>query len=260
MTAGSSTVPSQALQWLRSLIFILQMYGMMALMSLVFIPWAMVDARASYRGVRLYCRWVRWSAAWMVGLRSEIRGTPPTGDALICAKHQSFFDILMLASVLEQPRFVMKKQLLATPIVGHFARKIGCIAVDRGKGRHAVKQLLAGAHAPDGRVGQLIIYPQGTRVPPGTRIPYKVGAAVLHDALDCDCIPVATNVGVFWPRAAILRKPGRAVVEFLPRCVPGQETSRFMTNLETTIETQSDTLMREAGFAIPDPEPNQGAR
>jgi len=239
--------------------FIVQMYGMMALMSLVFIPWALVNAEASYRGVRLYSRWVRWSAAWLVGLHSEIRGTIPTGDVLICAKHQSFFDILILTSVLEQPRFVMKKQLLIMPIVGHFARKIGCIAVDRGKRRHAIKQLMNGARAQDGRVGQLVIYPQGTRVQPGARMPYKIGAAILYDALACDCVPVATNVGVFWPRAAILRKPGLAVVEFLPHCPPGQELSRFLTTLEETVESRSNALMWEAGFAVQDPENEQTA-
>ncbi|MCY4260567.1 MAG: 1-acyl-sn-glycerol-3-phosphate acyltransferase, partial [Rhodobacteraceae bacterium] len=202
-------------QWLRSLIFIVQMYMVMTLMALVFIPWALIDRSASYTGIRYYSRWVRWSAAVLVALRSEIRGEIPTGDVLICAKHQSFFDILIMTSVLERPRFVMKKQLLLMPIVGYFARRIGCIAVDRGRKRHAINQLLSGAQDMEGQVGQLVIYPQGTRVKPGVQMPYKVGVAILYESLDCICVPVATNVGIYWPRAAILRKPGLAVLEFL---------------------------------------------
>ena len=96
--------------------------------------------------------------------------------------------------------------------------------------------------------GQLIIYPQGTRVAPGVSKPYKVGTAVLYKETGQTCIPAATNVGVFWPRTGIYRKPGVAVVEFLPPIEQGLSQQDFMTQLEDVVETASDRLLEEAGF------------
>ncbi|MEY4304522.1 MAG: hypothetical protein RIT52_697, partial [Pseudomonadota bacterium] len=96
--------------------------------------------------------------------------------------------------------------------------------------------------------GQLIIYPQGTRVAPGVAKPYKVGTGLLYDQLGQPCVPVGTNVGVFWPKRGILRKPGVAVVEFLPRIEPGLPVPAFMAKLEQEVEASSNRLMAEAGF------------
>ena len=235
-------------QWLRSLAFVIQMYMVMALMALVITPVAMVRIEAAYLGIRAYCKWVRWTAHWMIGLKSEVRGEIPAGEVLICSKHQSFFDILMICSVVIRPRFVMKRSLTMTPIVGYYARRIGCIPIDRGKGAIAIRQLRVGLKTPLPQAGPLIIYPQGTRVAPGTFVRYKQGAAVLYGAMGSRCIPAATNVGVFWPRMAIGRKPGTAVVEFLPSIEPGLSSAEFLAKLETTVEDNSDKLMREAGF------------
>ena len=94
--------------------------------------------------------------------------------------------------------------------------------------------------------GQLIIYPQGTRVAPGVSRPYKVGTGLLYDQLGQPCVPVGTNVGVFWPKRGILRKPGVAVIEFLPRIPPGQSHGSFMARLEAEVEAASDALLGEA--------------
>ena len=236
------------LQLLRSLIFIFQMYAVMAFMSLAYIPLTVLDRNWAYSGIRAYCSWVRLSARLLIGLRSEIRGNVPDGRVLVCAKHQSFFDILIICSVARRPRFVMKKQLLHAPIVGFFAKRIGCIAIDRQKGRLAVSQMLAGTADSEFDDGQLIIYPQGTRVAPGKRLPYKIGASILYDTMKVDCIPAATNVGVFWPRASLMRHPGTAVVEFLQPVPAGLSQDDFTKNIEETIERHSNRLMREAGF------------
>jgi 1-acyl-sn-glycerol-3-phosphate acyltransferase len=184
----------------------------------------------------------------MVGLRSEIRGAVPSGEVIIASKHQSFFDIILICSVVRRPKFIMKKELRWTPLLGFYAWRIGCIPVDRGKKGRAVaemkKAVAAGAAIP----GQLIIYPQGTRVAPGVALPYKVGTGLLYNQLGQPCIPTATNVGVFWPRHGIYRKPGLAVVEFMPAIQPGRSTADFMAELERVIEGRSDKLMAEAGF------------
>ncbi|SIO43347.1 1-acyl-sn-glycerol-3-phosphate acyltransferase [Rhodovulum sp. ES.010] len=236
------------IQYLRSLAFVTQMYLAMAVFALLYTPMALASRPWAYRAVRHYALWVRWTARWMVGLRSEVRGTPPTDEVLIASKHQSFFDIIILVSVVPRPRFIMKKSLKWAPVLGWYAMRIGCVPVDRGKRGKAIAGMVEAVRNGRQAPGQLIIYPQGTRVAPGAHRPYKVGAGILYQQFGHDCVPAATNVGVFWPRTGIYRKPGLAVVEFLPQIPAGMPVDGFMDTLEQRVETASDRLMDEAGF------------
>ena len=242
-----------AVQWLRSLLFIVQMYAMMALIGIVFLPWAVLSRRGALIACQSFCRWVRWSAAWMVGLRSEVRGILPADEVLIAAKHQSFLDIILIFSAVPAGKFIMKRELLWAPILGQYALRIGCVPVNRGKRAQAIRKMVEDVARGAAQPGQLIIYPQGTRIAPGVKAPYKIGSGVLYSELGQDCVPVATDVGLYWPKRGIYRKPGLAVVEFLPRIKAGLDKQAFMSQLETAVETASDRLMREAGFVAPSP-------
>jgi len=238
-----------ALQWLRSLVFVVQIYVMMGAIGIVFLPWALLSRRGALTACKTWCRWVRWTARWMVGIRTEVRGIPPEDEVLIAAKHQSFLDIILIFGAVPAGKFIMKRELMWAPVIGQYALKIGCVPVDRGKRSEAIKGMVRDVSRGRQQPGQLIIYPQGTRIPPGVSAPYKVGSGVLYSELGQDCVPVATNVGVFWPRKGILRKPGLAVVEFLPRIREGLDRKAFMKQLEAEVETASNRLMKEAGFA-----------
>lgn len=240
-------------QYIRSFLFIVQMYIAMPIVGLGFAPWAMFSRKGAYAACKTYSRYVFWTARWMVGIRCEVRGTPPSGEALIAAKHQSFLDIMMIFTALPAAKFIMKKEILMTPIIGQYAKRLGCVAVDRGKRGAAIDKMVSDVDAGRAEPGQLIIYSQGTRVAPGVKMPYKVGTGVLYEQLGQPCIPVATNVGVLWPKRGMLRKPGVAVVEFLPAIEPGMGRKDFMENLSKSVENRSDALMREAGFkGLPD--------
>lgn len=239
-----------AAQYVLSLIFIGQMYLAMLVLAIWWTPFVLFRRDAAFDACHSYCRWVLWSAKVLVGLRSEIRGEVPRDEVLIAAKHQSFFDIIMIVSVVPRPKFIMKKELLWAPILGWYARKIGCVPVDRGKRSQALAQMVADVKAGREAPGQLIIYPQGTRVAAGAYKSYKVGVGVLYSELGQDCVPAATNVGVFWPRHGLLRKPGLAVVEFLPRIPAGRSVAEFMTDVEPVIEGASNRLMAEAGLTV----------
>jgi 1-acyl-sn-glycerol-3-phosphate acyltransferase len=238
------------LQYVLSVIFIVQMYLAMAIYAVYWTPIVIFRREAAFDAVHAYCRWVRASAALLVGLKSEIRGEVPEDEVLIGAKHQSFFDIILIVSVVPRPKFIMKKELLWAPIVGWYAKRLGCIPVDRGKRGQAVKRMVADVKAGTAWPGQLIIYPQGTRVAAGAKRPYKVGVGVLYSQLGQDCVPAATNVGVFWPRHGLLRKPGLAVVEFLPRIPAGLSVEEFMGRIEPAVEEASNHLAAEAGFTV----------
>ncbi|MFK7746601.1 MAG: lysophospholipid acyltransferase family protein [Roseobacter sp.] len=236
-------------QYLRSVVFIIQMYIAMPIVGLAYAPWAVFSRGGARAGCKAYSRYVFWTARWMVGITCETRGTPPAGEVIIAAKHQSFLDIMMIFTALPTAKFVMKKEILMTPIIGLYARRLNCVAVDRGKRGAAIEKMVADVKADRDAAGQLIIYSQGTRVPPGEKRPYKVGTGVLYENLGQPCVPVATNVGVLWPKRGLLRKPGVAVIEFMPTIEPGMDRNAFMEHLEKTVEARSDALMAEAGFS-----------
>ena len=247
---------TDAVQWVRSLIFNACVYLGMLVIGLAYLPWAIVSRDGAVAACHAFCRWVRWSASWMVGLKTEVRGPVPEGEVMVAAKHQSFMDVILIYGAVPRGKFIMKSILKWAPILGWFGLRIGCVPVDRGKKGKAIRKMLADVEAGKVKGGQLIIYPQGTRVSPGVIAPYKVGTAALYRELGQPCVPVATNVGVFWPKRGVLRRPGTAVVEFLPAIPPGEPTAAFMERLEHAIETHSNLLAAEAGMPLPaDPAP-----
>jgi 1-acyl-sn-glycerol-3-phosphate acyltransferase len=235
-------------RWVLSLLFIIQMYIAMAVIALAYAPWALFSRDGAFAACKAYCRWVTFTVRLMCGLRTEVRGVPPTEACIVAAKHQSFLDIILIFNAVPAGKFIMKRELMYTPFLGQYARRLGCIPVNRGKRGAAITKMKADVVAGATTAGQLIIYPQGTRVAPGATRPYKVGTGLLYEQLEQPCYPVAANVGVFWPKRGILRKPGLAVVEFLPPIAPGLPVAEFMAKLEAEVETNSKRLMRDAGF------------
>ena len=241
-----------ALQYLRSLFFIIQMYVFLAVWATVLFPFGLIGGRnVTLWIMRNYCHYVCWSARWIVGLKCEVRGEIPTDEVLIAAKHQSFLDIIMIFGALPRGKYIMKKELKYVPFIGWYAFLSGCVPVDRGKKGAAIKKMVRDVYASRHKGGQLIIFSQGTRVAPGVKMPYKVGSGVLYAELKQDCVPVAVNVGLFWPKSAIMRQPGTAVIEFLPRIPAGLDIRTFLERLEAEVEPASDALMAEAGFVVP---------
>ena len=106
-----------AFQYLRSLLFLVQMYLMMVIFGLLFCPFVVLNRDYSYLAVHVWCRWVRWTASWMVGLKSEVRGVIPDTELIIAAKHQSFFDIILIVSETPRPKFIMKSSLRLAPVL-----------------------------------------------------------------------------------------------------------------------------------------------
>ncbi|MEM8592067.1 MAG: lysophospholipid acyltransferase family protein [Pseudomonadota bacterium] len=236
------------IRWLVSLLYVIQVYVAMLVLGILFFPWALFSPKGAWTACYTYANYAIWTARWMVGIRCEVRGGVPKGEVLIAAKHQSFLDIMIIYRSVPWAKFIMKHELLYTPIIGVYAWRLGCVPVRRGKRTEAIKKMLADVKSGQSNPGQLCIYPQGTRVPPGKKVGYKVGTFALYRELGQPCHPAATNAGVFWPRKGIMRNPGLAVVEFLDPIQPGRDQDSFMEELETRIEERSEALLDEAGF------------
>lgn len=233
---------------IRSVLFIFLMYLLMLVMGILCAPLAIYSRNGAYWSMKLYVRIVLWLLRVLCGLRTEVRGKVPEGEVVVCSKHQSFLDILVLAGALDRFKFIMKQELKWAPVLGLYAMRIGCAPVNRGKGGGAVRQMMDTVENERVDPGQTIIYAQGTRVPPGEKRPYKIGAGVLYERMGQPAALVATNVGVFWPKRSVYRHPGVAVVEFLEMVEPGLKPTEFIAVAEERIEAASDALMHEAGF------------
>lgn len=239
---------TRAWQWLRSFVFVVQAYFMMLPIGLLWLPWTLVDRRGAFSACKTWCRWTLWTLRWMCGVRTEVRGPIPTGEVLIAAKHQSFLDVILIFLSVPRGKFIMKRELIWAPIIGQYALRLGCVPVQRGKRAEAIRKMKRDVASGRQGPGQLIIYPQGTRIAPGVDAPYKPGILALYDQTGQACVPVACNVGLFWPRTGVMRTPGTAVVEFLDPIAPGMSARDFATELEQRVESRSDALMAEAGY------------
>jgi len=201
---------------------------------------------------RWWARYVLASLKLIVGLDGEIRGRDniPPGACLIAMKHQSAWDTLILPVLLGDPAVVIKRELLFVPFYGWYAARAGSIFIDRKGGAPALRRMLAAARAAVAAERPIVIFPEGTRTPPGTKLVYQPGVAALYQALDVPLVPAAVNSGLFWGRRSFVKRPGRIVLSFLPPIPPGRPRREIMGLVEQRIEAETAALEREAGLTI----------
>lgn len=231
----------------RSLLFVALFYLWSVFCSLLMTPLILGPRRLMFRAMTV------WAAVMMVllraicGIRMEIRGREhiPTGAALVASKHQCMFDTMGPLTVFRDPAYVMKKELLRIPFYGWFCVAAGMIELDRQGGANALRKLIADARDRLKSPRQVVIFPEGTRTPPGVKAVYQPGVAGLYRELGLPCTPVATNSGAHWPPHGFLRKPGVIVYEFLEPIPPGLHRAAFMRELESRIETASSRLLAD---------------
>ncbi len=223
-----------------------------------FVCISMLPALLMPRGCAVWVSWLYQKGAhilekYILGLDYEIRGEQyrpaPGTSCLIGCKHESAYETMKLYLLFNDPAIILKKELLSLPLFGWFLKKVGTIAIDRGNRADAVNSLFTGAHRVKDQKRPIVIFPQGTRVTIDTSTeqkPYKNGIGKLYVELNMPIVPVAINSGVFWPKNAFWKKPGKAVFEFLPPIEPGLSLADVMKKLESTIEPASKRLAEEA--------------
>ena len=194
--------------------------------------------------------WARsniWLLRTVCGIDVEFRGLEkiPPGPLLVASKHQSSWETFALWPMLSDPAFIMKRELMWIPLFGWFASKAAMIAVDRSKGSQALADMNARARAELARTRQIVIFPEGTRRPPGAEPRYKYGVAHLYAETGVPCLPVALNSGLFWPRRSMRRYPGTIRVEVLDPIPGGLDKETFFERLQHDIETATARLVAE---------------
>ena len=241
---------------IRSLVYLAAFYINTAAF-LIFGSWLFLAPRSwAMQGLRLHGLASMWLLKVICALGCEVRGREklPTGACLIAAKHQSAWDTFGLIPVFRDPAMVMKAELGAIPLYGWFSHKFEHIFIRRDRGPTALKQLIRDARQRAAAGREIVIFPEGTRRPPGAQPDYKPGFLALYEGLALPCVPVALNSGLFWPRRSILRYPGTIVVEILDPIPPGLERAQARRLIQERIEAACERLIAEAR-ATPSPPP-----
>ncbi len=231
---------------IRSLLFFVLFIVWTALLSVLAVPLLLVSREGAIFIQRLWSLGVLWLARMIAGVRFEVRGLEniPAGQpVLFASKHQSAWDTVIYQILFKAPVYIMKKELLNIPVYGWYCLRTGMIPIDRAGGGAALRNMLklGKQRIEEGR--SIVIFPEGTRVPPGEFTGYQPGISGLYRQLAVPVVPVALNSGLFWPRAGFMKRPGVIVLEFLPAIMPGMGREEFVAELEQRIETASNKLI-----------------
>jgi len=231
----------------RSLLFNLLFYLNLGVLLVAALVTLVLSRHAVLEMAKLWGRSSVWLLRVVCGTKVELRGVEkiPKGPLIVAAKHQSTWETFALLHLFEDFTFIVKRELMWIPIFGWCMWKAGMVPVDRGAGSQALSDMTKRAREEIRGGRQLIIFPEGTRRPPGAEPRYKFGVAHLYADIGVPCVPVALNSGLFWPRRAFLRYPGTIVVEFLDPIPPGLDTDTFFRRLQSDIETATARLLAE---------------
>ncbi|HET6620490.1 MAG TPA: lysophospholipid acyltransferase family protein [Dongiaceae bacterium] len=230
---------------LRSLLFNLAYFLWSVFMHVVCLPLLLAPASWVWAAGHRWIDGTLFLLRVLCGLGARELGLEnlPKGPAIVAAKHQSAWETLFLSRRLGRPAFVLKRELLGIPLFGWFIRKVGMVAVDRAGKAAALKRMVRDANQALGQGRRIVIFPEGTRVAPGTHRPYQPGIAALYGQLNVPVVPVALNSGLYWGRKAWVKKPGRILIEYLPPIPPGLDRKAFMAELEHRLEPAANALL-----------------
>ena len=234
---------------MRSLIFSALFYINITVRMIAALPTILLPYSALHGVLRHYAISTLWFLRVICGTTVEWRGRDklPAGPCIVACKHQSAWETFALFVVLPDPTYVLKRELMWLPLFGWLATKARMIPIDRGSHSKALASMTAAARREAARGRQIVIFPEGTRRPPGAKPRYLPGVAFLYAELGLPCVPVALNSGLFWPRRSWRRYPGTILAEMLDPIPPGLEKREFLSRLQAATEEATARLVAEGG-------------
>ena len=231
---------------LRNFIFSLFFFTGIIIISIIFLPSFFLPKQVVLFGGKLMGHWTSFCLKFFLSTKVLIKGHEniiKNEKFFIASSHQSMFETFFLQTLFNSPVFILKKELLLIPIFGWYLKKIGSISIMRNKISkdnlgffEDVSRIVLSSDRP------LIIFPQGTRVLPYERPPFKKGASRIYEKLKIACQPVAINSGYVWPKKG-KKISGRTItVSILPQINKGIEKEEFLKNLEEKIYSELDLI------------------
>ena len=190
--------------------------------------------------------WTEFCLKFFLSTKIEIKGIEniiQNEKFFIASSHQSMFETFFLQTVFNSPIFILKKELLLIPVFGWYLKKIGSISIKRNKVTKNnlsffddISKKLTNTNRP------LIIFPQGTRVLPSERPPFKKGAARIYEELKISCQPVAINSGFVWPKKGLKQSNKVITISILKPIIAGHLKKEFIKILENDIYKELNLL------------------
>jgi 1-acyl-sn-glycerol-3-phosphate acyltransferase len=230
---------------LRSALFMLVMAltTVLIVTALLLVFWLPIRQRRLF--VMPWIQFVMWLIEHLLGIRTRIVGAEniPAVPCVILSKHQSAWETFALQTIFTLTSFVYKKELHWLPFFGWGLKLMPFVGIDRAAGKQALNQVAERGKQRLAEGYSVIVFPEGTRVPPGQKRRYKVGGAYLAVAAGAPVVPVALNSGECWRRQAFLKTPGTVTVSIGPSIDPSGRTAEEVNNLaERWIEAEMQRI------------------
>jgi 1-acyl-sn-glycerol-3-phosphate acyltransferase len=200
---------------------------------------------ARYQVISAWSKLMVWAAERICGIRYRVIGTEniPREPCIVMSKHESAWETLALQAILPPQVWVVKRELLWIPFFGWGLAMLSPIAIDRKAGPRALKQMLQQGRERLKRGFSIVIFPEGTRAAPGMRGVYQIGGAWLALKTGAPVLPVAHNAGTYWPKNALLKRPGVITVSIGPLVHPdGRKPAALMQDIEQWIENETQRI------------------
>jgi 1-acyl-sn-glycerol-3-phosphate acyltransferase len=230
---------------IRSVMFAVLQTALTILFSVIALLSFPFSAHARYRLITGYNHTVIWLARWVLGIRYVVRGAEnlPSRPAIILAKHQSAWETVAFLFLFPPVSPVIKQELLNVPFFGWAFRMLSPIAIDRGAGREALKQIVKQGRDKLEQGFWVLVFPEGTRVAPGEKGRYGIGGGWLAAETGAPIVPVAHNAGEVWPKNAFIKRPGTVTVSIGPVIESAGKSAAELTRaVEAWIETEMTRL------------------
>jgi len=231
---------------IRNSLFSLFFFSGIIFISLIFLPAIILPMRVILFGGKIMGHWTSFCLQIFLSTKIVIKGREniiTNKKFFIAASHQSMFETFFLQTIFNSPVFILKKELLMIPVFGWYLKKIGSISIKRNKVSKEnlgffddISKQINSSNRP------LIIFPQGTRLSPEDRTPFKKGSGRIYEELKISCQPIAVNSGNTWPKNGSKKINKILTISILKPIEPGLEKEIFLKELESVIYSELDVL------------------
>jgi len=231
---------------IRNFLFSLIFFSGIILISLLFLPSLLMPQKIVFWGGKLMGYWTKFCLTTFLSTKIFLKGEEniiKNEKFFIACSHQSMFETFYLQTIFNSPVFILKKELLQIPIFGWYLRKIGSISINRNKTTkdnlnffENISKIVNKSDRP------LIIFPQGTRILPTERPPFKKGASRIYGELNIKCQPIAINSGYVWPKKGVKSTNKQITISILRPIDPGLSKEDFIKILEETIYSELNVI------------------
>ncbi len=232
--------------FIRSLLFTILFYVVLILVFILAIPTLILPSKATCICGKILAYIIIFLLRFILGVKvtfSGIENLRKNERFFVASAHQSLLETFILQAPLQYPIFILKKELLSIPLFGWYLKKIGSIDIVRDTTTkenlnffEKIKKKIETSKRP------LLIFPQGTRVKFGEKLPFKKGAGRIYETLNLPCVPVALNTGRVWPKNSALKQNHDIKISFLEPIKPGKDKNDFIKDLENVIYSSIDKL------------------